>query len=77
MYLTPWHIQFDENHLPYQECAQTHTYTHKRIHKVNSQPERLILAADMVMKQLNHGAAPRSNCVCVCVFSVFTATDMS
>lgn len=75
MYLTLWHIQFDENHLSYHECAQT--YTHTRIHKVNSQPERLILAADMVMKQLNHGAAPKSNCTCVCVCSVFTATDMS
>lgn len=50
-----------------QACSNTGV----RTHKVNSPPERLILAADMVMKQLNHGPAPRSNCACVCVCFLF------
>lgn len=50
-------------------CSNTHVHPHTR--KVSSPPERLILAADMVMKQLNHGPAPRRNCACVCVRFLF------
>lgn len=42
--------------------SDPHMYTHK----VNNSPERLILAADVVMKQLNHGPRPRSNRRRVC-----------
>lgn len=45
-----------------QTVRQTHTYTHTPTHAANRPVDGLILAADIVIKQLNHWQAPRRNC---------------
>lgn len=38
------------------------SHTHARTHRANRPADGLILAADIVIKQLNHWQAPRRNC---------------